>query len=78
MVGATACAFRQCLCKAMCCCVSQREDRKMFSIAEDFPKVEDELIERYFRNMDAYFSRGLRRASRGIGKELSSMEVEKI
>ena len=26
---------------------------KMFSIAEDFPKIEDELIERYFRNMDA-------------------------
>ena len=31
---------------------------KMFSIAEDFPKIEDVLIKRYFRNMDAYFSYG--------------------
>ena len=40
-------------------CESKKEKiDKMFSIAEDFPKVEDELIERYFRNMDAYFSYG--------------------
>ena len=39
--------------------VSKKEKiEKMFSIAEDFPKIEDVLIKRYFRNMDAYFSYG--------------------
>lgn len=31
---------------------------KMFQIAERFPKAEDELLERYFRNADAYFTYG--------------------
>ena len=31
---------------------------KMFQIAERFPEAEDELLERYFRNADAYFTYG--------------------
>ena len=40
-------------------CESKKEKiEKMFSIAEDFPKIEDVLIKSYFRNMDAYFYYG--------------------
>ena len=60
MVGATAPAFQTMpLQAAMCCCVSQKEKiEKMFSIAEDFSKIEDVLIKKVFRNMDAIFPMG--------------------
>ncbi len=41
-------------------CQSEPEKiRRLFGIARRFPAVKDELLERYFRNMDAYFPYGV-------------------
>ena len=61
MVGATAlCIPDTALASGyvLMCETKVEKIEKMFQVAEEFPKSEDELIERYFRNADAYFTYG--------------------